>query len=295
MPNPKACPVCCSDSARSRSCGSRCHPQPNAKHCQRVSGILRLPLRQWACVHGRGRTSRKPQEGCCRTKALPAAHPGIRRHALACGSTPALPLAAIEPGAKPKTRVNASAPFGLSNHLNLRKGNLTELSTNVPQSAPNSQSAGLTPDWFGDTLAANESSFWLGRISGRHPVFRSCALPCIAMSDRSGWSARCPTGFRNHVLQTSRSASVCARTGCRDTVGGCLPTLDEEEHRDQPQHRNPVRYPRRKPAPAGRWLERHHRPARRLDRDRRRSQRCGPRASRSSPTTSICCATDTPS
>src|SRR5580704_11355742 len=101
----------------------------------------------------------------------------------------------------------ASAPFGPAEHLNLRKGNLIGSSSYVPQSAPTSLPAGLTPVRFGDTLAANESSFWLGRTSGRHPAPRYSALTCIPVSDRSGWSARCPTGFRNHVLQTSRSAS----------------------------------------------------------------------------------------
>src|SRR5580698_3952234 len=85
----------------------------------------------------------------------------------------------------------ASAPFGPAEHLNLRKGNLIGSSSYVPQSAPTSLPAGLTPVRFGDTLAANESSFWLGRTSGRHPAPRYTALPNCSLSNRVGGSNLC--------------------------------------------------------------------------------------------------------
>jgi hypothetical protein len=63
----------------------------------------------------------------------------------------------------------------------------------------------LTPDQFGNTLAANERSFWLGRTSGRHPASRYTALARFPTSDRKTWYAM-DALFRNLVFEPARLA-----------------------------------------------------------------------------------------
>ena len=94
-----------------------------------------------------------------------------------------------------------SAPFDLSRHLIVRKEYLSKPTSNVSRSALNSQDAALTPVRFRDTLAANESSFGLGPISGHHLSFPCNVFLRIQVSDRGR-----PGGFRNPMLRTSRFA-----------------------------------------------------------------------------------------
>ena len=134
----------------------------------------------------------------------------------------------------------------------------------------------LTLSRIGDTLTSNVRYFRCGEHPGCTSSSDSKTFLCGKLQIRRGF-VRPATHDRTRLLEA------------------ITPTLNEDSNRDQPQHRNSLWHPRRKPAPAGRWPERGHRHAFRLHRDRGSAQRRRPHRSRCSPITSTCSATDSPS